>query len=193
VYDALGRPTGEQPEGGAWLEVDYRMPTTTQPNLSPQVTTSACPNMVTGCSGAQLLSWQRVEYDGLGRVFEESQRIPGSGGLVLEEKRSTWNAMGWPLTQSVWGDFSQVIEWRRHDRFGRPGEVCLPGEMPTRFTYHGDRAVTRDVRIASSQSWNRYSYALNNPVNYTDPEGLIAELFFDLQFVVFDEITVEGA
>jgi len=45
----------------------------------------------------------------------------------------------------------------------------------------------------SSQSWNRYSYALNNPINYTDPEGLIAELFFDLQFVLFDEVTVEGS
>jgi len=44
----------------------------------------------------------------------------------------------------------------------------------------------------ASQSWNRYSYALNNPVNYVDPEGLIAELFLDLQFVVFDEVTVEG-
>jgi len=44
----------------------------------------------------------------------------------------------------------------------------------------------------SSQSWNRYSYALNNPINYVDPEGLIAELFLDLQFVVFDEVTVEG-
>jgi len=149
AYDALGRPTGEQPAGGAWLEVDYRMPTTTQPNLAPQVTTSACPNGVTGCTNAQLLSWRRVEYDGLGRVFEESQRIPGSGGLVLESRRSTWNAMGWPLTQSVWGDFSQVAEWSGHDRFGRPGEVRLPGEMPTRFTYHGDRAVTREVRIAT--------------------------------------------
>jgi len=149
VYDALGRPTGEQPASGAWLEVDYRMPTTSQPNLSPQVTTSACSNGVTGCTNAQLLSWLRVEYDGLGRAVEESQRIPGTGGLVLEERRSTWNAMGWPLTQSVWGDFSQVVEWSGHDRFGRPGEVRLPGEMPTRFTYHGDRAVTREVRIAT--------------------------------------------
>jgi len=149
VYDSLGRPTGERPAGGAWLEVDYRMPTTSQPNLSPQVTTSACANGIIGCTNAQLLSWQRVQYDGLGRVFEESQRIPGSGGLVLESRRSTWNAMGWPLTQSVWGDFSQVVEWSSHDRFGRPGEARLPGEMPTRFTYHGDRAVTREVRIAT--------------------------------------------
>jgi len=148
-YDALGRPTAEQPAGGAWLEVDYRMPTTAQPNLAPRVTTSACPNGFTGCTNAQLLSWQRMEYDGLGRVFEEAQRIPGSGGLVLEERRSTWNAMGWPLTLSVWGDFSQVVEWTGHDRFGRPGEVRLPGEMPTRFTYHGDRAMTREVRIAT--------------------------------------------
>ncbi|NJL30026.1 MAG: hypothetical protein HC897_20095, partial [Thermoanaerobaculia bacterium] len=42
------------------------------------------------------------------------------------------------------------------------------------------------------QSWNRYAYALNSPMNYTDPEGLFAALFFDLFFVVFDEITVTG-
>ncbi|NJL26806.1 MAG: hypothetical protein HC897_02465 [Thermoanaerobaculia bacterium] len=42
------------------------------------------------------------------------------------------------------------------------------------------------------QSWNRYAYALNSPMNYTDPEGLFAQLFLDLYFVVFDEITVTG-
>ncbi|NJL26603.1 MAG: hypothetical protein HC897_01360 [Thermoanaerobaculia bacterium] len=42
------------------------------------------------------------------------------------------------------------------------------------------------------QSWNRYAYALNSPINYTDPEGLFAQLFLDLYFVVFDEITVTG-
>ncbi|NJL26600.1 MAG: hypothetical protein HC897_01345 [Thermoanaerobaculia bacterium] len=43
------------------------------------------------------------------------------------------------------------------------------------------------------QSWNRYAYALNSPMNYTDPEGLFAQLFLDLYFVVFDEITVTGS
>ncbi|NJL26803.1 MAG: RHS repeat-associated core domain-containing protein [Thermoanaerobaculia bacterium] len=43
------------------------------------------------------------------------------------------------------------------------------------------------------QSWNRYSYALNSPINYTDPEGLFAQLFLDLYFVVFDEITVTAS
>ncbi|NJL30028.1 MAG: hypothetical protein HC897_20105, partial [Thermoanaerobaculia bacterium] len=43
------------------------------------------------------------------------------------------------------------------------------------------------------QSWNRYAYALNSPMNYTDPEGLFAQLFLDLYFVVFDEITVTAS
>ncbi|NJL27507.1 MAG: hypothetical protein HC897_06210, partial [Thermoanaerobaculia bacterium] len=32
-----------------------------------------------------------------------------------------------------------------------------------------------------------------SPMNYTDPEGLFAQLFLDLYFVAFDEITVTAS
>jgi RHS repeat-associated protein len=54
--------------------------------------------------------------------------------------------------------------------------------------YYGNwlsRFITPDPLLASGhpeepQSWNRYSYALNNPLRYTDPDGLDAATDFNL-------------
>jgi hypothetical protein len=35
-----------------------------------------------------------------------------------------------------------------------------------------DPAGLRAVKLANPQTWNRYAYALNNPLSYTDPTGL---------------------
>ncbi|NJL29130.1 MAG: hypothetical protein HC897_15230 [Thermoanaerobaculia bacterium] len=36
------------------------------------------------------------------------------------------------------------------------------------------------------QSWNRYAYALNSPMNYTDPEGMKPVATFKVEIFVFD-------
>lgn len=40
--------------------------------------------------------------------------------------------------------------------------------------------------IYNSQSFNRYSYALNNPVKYTDPSGHLVDILADTVFIAWD-------
>jgi RHS repeat-associated protein len=40
--------------------------------------------------------------------------------------------------------------------------------------------------LASPQSWNRYSYVQNRPINFTDPDGRILDTVLDVAFVLYD-------
>ena len=40
-----------------------------------------------------------------------------------------------------------------------------------------------DVDLAQPQSWNKYSYVRNNPVNYTDPSGMVIARYEDVTWV----------
>ena len=72
VYDTLGRLTSRRPADTAWTDYSYQLPTQASPGLLPIVTIKDCPNGQTGCSGATLLTWQRYDYDALGRASTRS-------------------------------------------------------------------------------------------------------------------------
>jgi YD repeat-containing protein len=91
VYDALGRLTSERPEDTAWTEYVYQLPTEASPGLLPTVTVKDCANGSTGCSTAAALTWQRYDYDALGRQSKERLRLPTTAGLVDNVKSAEYS------------------------------------------------------------------------------------------------------
>ena len=97
---------------------------------------AACPSGSANCSAGAALVWRRTEFDGLGR--------PTTERIAEHARRTTYNALGWKLTESVWGNTSSVTRFTDHDPYGRPGTITLPGQPATRLTYQGDNVVTRE-------------------------------------------------
>ncbi|NJM54873.1 MAG: hypothetical protein HC841_02130 [Verrucomicrobiae bacterium] len=148
-FDEMSRPIAERAAQSAWVEIEYTLPTVSSPNATPQTLTQTCNNAVAGCADNDLLGWHRMRYDGLGRPQEEAQRVPTVSGISSIERQFTFNALGWPLTQTAWGDLTKLTTWSDHDRFGRPGQMQLPTESPMRYTYLGERVMTRQEMVAT--------------------------------------------
>ncbi len=47
-----------------------------------------------------------------------------------------------------------------------------------------DPVVTFDENLVDPQRWNRYAYARNNPLKYTDPDGRWIETLWDVANVI---------
>jgi len=136
AYDAQGRLTSEQASEGAWLSYAYQLPTVDDGTLVPKLTVTNCVHGNTSCSAANALTWEQLLFDGLGRKVTEKIRIPATGGIVIQEKRTTYNVLGWKLTESVWGATALKTTYSNYDRFGRVGKIQPPGgNEPTKFTY----------------------------------------------------------
>lgn len=94
----------------------------------------------------------------MGRQEHEFIRLPTtSSDDSMHRRTSTYNAMGWKLTETVWAG-SQVTTWKNHDRFGRPGQVVQPNEKTVIFARSGNRRITRRVNVN---------------VNVANPEALV--------------------
>jgi len=164
LYDALGRLTGEQPADDAWSSYSYSLPTATE---GPKLTMARCANGATSCSSSQALSYASSDYDGLGRRVRETVYFPASFGTTSESRVFTWNALGWKLAQSTWGDEDLESTWSGFDRFGRPAEMHLPGKNPiSLFQYLGARVVKRQERIVTgfggAQTWDHKAELLDH-------------------------------
>ena len=71
---------------------------------------------------------------------------------------------------------TRIFRPRKHPR-GRVGEHERPRVRP-----HLGRFLTPDPNVqfaADLQSYNRYTYAANNPLRYTDPTGYFLSAGFD--------------
>lgn len=148
IYDALGRLTGERPAEDAWWSYGYGLPAGKD---GPTLTMARCSNGVTSCTESDSLSYATSNYDGLGRRIQETVHYPASSGVTKESREYEWNALGWKLSESTWGDEDLKTTWIGHDRYGRPAEVQLPGKNPiSLFKYLGARAVMREERIVTA-------------------------------------------
>jgi len=161
AYDLLGRRVGERPAAGPWTEIEYHTPKEGESGRAAELVVRQCPNGVEACADAPL-SWQRAVFDGLGRPVFESRPIPGADGdLVGErltaERHISYNALGWMLSESVWGDPEKRIEYSRHDRFGRPGRIDMPRHPAVFLERVGERLSIRREKVAQAlgggQEW----------------------------------------
>ena len=149
VYDATGRLESVRPAGGAWTRFEYRLPTTSDPNVLPRVTVQDCPNGQTTCAGP--LSWQRQVFDGLGRRTNELRQVPESGGVLVKERDFAYDAMGWPTSATTWhaqgAAAPPATRFEDYDRFGRARRIVPPGSPAVKVVYEGERTATREVQV----------------------------------------------
>ncbi len=109
---------------------------------------------------------------------------------------------GWQFTASdhlgsprvVWDSQGQLVESHKHWPYGEDTNPTPPSqrlsfclmERDNESTRYYDHARTHDLGLgrflspdriggkpADPQSWNRYAYALNNPMKHIDPDGLL--------------------
>jgi RHS repeat-associated protein len=142
---------------------------------------------------------QRFFVHGNERVVAVVTRSPGAGQTKTDQVRYLHvDHLG--SVETVTGDSNKPLEKRSYDAFGErrnPAWGSAPGDLSTGtsrgFTGHEDdedlrlvnmkgrlydphigRFLTPDPFVSHpsfGQSWNPYSYVLNNPLAYTDPSG----------------------
>ena len=98
-----------------------------------------------------------------------------SGGVVAEQNFDAWGRRRNPTTWSV-GSLPTNPDWlirgyTAHEDLARFGLVNMNGRL---YDPSVGRMLSVDNYVQSpisTQSYNRYSYVLNNPLKYTDPTG----------------------
>jgi len=123
------------------------VPTQSDTSLIPRLTVRDCATGVTDCIATTALSWQRFEYDGLGRMKKEKIRIPAEIDVIVKTRTSAYNPLGWKTSESVWGSTSLKTTYS-YDHLGRVLTIQPPGSNPaTTFAYGGERVKTRATQV----------------------------------------------
>ncbi|HJQ35969.1 MAG TPA: hypothetical protein VKB93_02410 [Thermoanaerobaculia bacterium] len=164
VYDASGRLTAvtlpastSQAAGGAPTTYTYTAATASR-RAAVDVRAGSSSN-----DSASLIS--KFEFDALGRVARESQRMPdGTNSARVTE----YDPAGRRKSASEW-DRDDATQFHRtifggYDPFGRPGNVTAPDQSVTSYAYTGVRLVTRSaigggmtpVTSAATETYDRY-------------------------------------
>ncbi len=144
TYDVMGRLTKVQPAQDSQTQYIYTLPTGAAPNATPQVQILRKSN-----AGTSTLAESGFLFDGLGRVWQEKQRIAGQG---LQLRETKYDAMGHIASASELGSPNHVTEYRDYDPFGRARLIVSPDGHQTQMFFGGDRSVTRKVSIGTT--WN---------------------------------------
>lgn len=165
-YDARGRLITEKPAASAWTSYTFQLPTSSSPTLVPKLTIKSCPNGSATCTDSSALTWQQLEYDGLGRLKIERIRLPGTTTLDENARMLSYNARGWKSAETVWGAEADVTSgaalkttYDQYDPFGRIGRVKPPGSNPaTWFTYLGSHLKTRESKVMTVSGTQESSF-----------------------------------
>jgi RHS repeat-associated protein len=105
--------------------------------------------------------------------------ITNSSGAVVEERSfDAWgrrrNPTTWTYT-SVAGSFKFTRGYTSHEHLDKFGLINMNGRM---YDPVVGRFLSPDKYVQSAtytQSYNRYTYCLNNPLKYSDPSGYISD------------------
>ncbi len=145
AYDTLGRLTWEMPEVGhdGWTEYAYAR--ATLPSTPAKVTIRRRGN---GSQTAPVLAESVIEFDGLGRVYQEKQKMPDGSTSTLQ---TLHNAMGWRTYVSELGAVGSGTSFLNYDPFGRPTRI-RPSDGSAHdvvLSYTGARIVNRTIKVAT--------------------------------------------
>ncbi|BCW93939.1 MAG: hypothetical protein KatS3mg007_1833 [Thermoanaerobaculum sp.] len=149
AYDSMGRLTWVKPQSGsdAWVGLQYTRATSS--TLPAKVDVFVMPNGVGTFDTNQALARMAYEFDGFGRVFRESRRMPAN---IWVKRVTEYNSLGQVSRVSEWVPFGDAAtKWTTttYDRFGRPLTVTTPDGKQTSLSYMGARQLTRLVSVAT--------------------------------------------
>jgi YD repeat-containing protein len=152
VYDALGRVTEIHPQGAAWTEFEYNIPTTS--SGVPSVAVRQRPEGTSKSAAA--IAEQRYYFDGLGRLIQRKSAMPNNQWATVNR---TYDFMGrlareyvpyfspspefdMPFTPSAYTEYT-------YDDLGRNTVVKAPDGKQTTTAYFAASQQRRTSGVAT--------------------------------------------
>ena len=104
-------------------------------------------------------------------------------GAVIS--RHDYRPYGEEVTERTHGEYAADTIRKQFTGYEKDEETDLDFAQARYFSSGFGRFSSPDPLAASAnpirpQSWNRYSYSYNNPLRFTDPSGMVAGDFYDL-------------
>ena len=170
VYDADGKRVSKKVSA---VESDYIF----DPSGNPMtIFSSGCGNC--WASGFVFANGRQIaEYENSSTYFITTDQL-GSTRLMTAMNKSVYDSMDYmPFGEQVAGGTGTTLKFTGKERDSESnldnfGARYFTSQMG-RFMSPDPSSVTGDlVDSESPQSWNMYSYVLNNPLSATDPDGL---------------------
>ncbi len=153
-------------------------------------------------------------YDAGGKMVAEYSTITASQSEAkvsyltsdhLGSPRITTDGNGQVISRRDFQPFGEEIQRanngtdtirKKFATYERDGETGLDYAQARYYSYQNGRFITVDPLMASAvitvtQSWNRYTYAANNPMRYNDPSGELPTYFTKDQVRLFETLVKE--
>ena len=145
VYDVLGRLTQQRPAGDAWTEYTY------------DPVNTAVTAVQRGSAGTVQMEL-RYHYDGLGRLVQESRRMPGAKWATIwsrydefGRKVAVTTARETPDgTAAPYPDPAGYQTLWSYDTLGRVTTVTAPDAKETKFSYPDPRTTVRTTKVGTA-------------------------------------------
>jgi RHS repeat-associated protein len=174
VYDGAGKLIEERNSSNGALITTYVYAGS---RLLSMETVGPTTNYLT----ADHLGTPRINTDGSGNVVARHDYMPFGEEIFTALTAQRTSGVGYPGGDGVRKQFTG---------YERDGETGLDFAEARMYSITLGRFITSDPLMASAiivtpQTWNRYSYVLNNPLNIVDPSGELPESFTKDQIRLF--------